>query len=237
MNSKEKKNSLKWRKKIEKLLRDAGFKIIEDTRYNNSEFIAEAENKRIIIRCEFIEDEDPNLDPLISEYAKKVREENVLAAVLAISRDKIPEKYEDPEKREVLLKKCRVIIWSKTDYEYYKNVVSALGIWARYPLLGDLGCEEEFAPPISVPAMKIKQGIWEFYVFKIVPEILLKIADVLRRVRDPQAYQRMVSKRRIKKLAIRKDSLMNNTVETICETFPWSSRNIEISRVAEKLNP
>ena len=191
-------NVSKWRKKLEILLRNAGFRILESKVCNSSDIIAEAENKRIIVRYKFTKETDLNLEPLILDYAKKVRRENALAAILAIPECKIPERYSSMEKREELLKKSRVTIWSKMDYEYYKNVVNALGIWAKYPLLGDLGCREEFAQPVSVPAMKIKQGKWEFYVFKIVPEILLKIADVLRRVRDPKAYQRMVSKKRVK---------------------------------------
>jgi len=199
MSTNKKMKGRKWYRKIEKLLKDAGFRIIESDYSKGSDIIAEAENNRIIVKCKYTEkEEELDVDPLIAEYAEKVQKENALVAVLAVSGYKIPKEYKSLEKRENLLKEGRVTIWDDNDYEYYKNVVNALGVWAKYPLLGDLGCREEFAPPISVPAMKIRQGIWEFYVFKISPEILLKIADVLRRVRDPYAYQRIVSKKRVR---------------------------------------
>jgi len=190
----------KWHRKIEKLLKDAGFRIIEsDYSKKGPDIVAEAENSRILIKCEYTEKAgELDVNRLIAEYTKKVQKENALVAILVVPGYNIPKEFKGAEKRESLLEEARVTIWDDNDYEYYRNVVNAVGVWAKYPLLGDLGCKKEFAPPISVPAMKIKQGIWEFYVFKISPEILLKIADVLRRVRDPRAYQRIVSKKRVR---------------------------------------
>jgi len=197
----KKKNGRKWHKKIEKLLLNAGFKIVESDYFKKGpDIIAEAENHRVIVQCKCAEEEGRsiNVGPLVDEYSKKVEKENAMVAILALSRYKIPEEYEKLEEKERVLKEDRVTIWDDNDYEYYKRVVDALGAWARFPLLGDLGCTEEFSSPISVPAMKINQGIWEFFVFTISPENLLKIADVLRRVRNPNAYQRIVSKKRVR---------------------------------------
>ena len=58
---------------------------------------------------------------------------------------------------------------------------------------------------IKLPAIKSKMGKYNTYSFSITPEYLLKIAFVSHRMKgkasDVDAYQRMISKSRLKKIS------------------------------------
>ncbi|MBA7504851.1 hypothetical protein ES706_03509 [subsurface metagenome] len=191
----------KFHKKIEKLLRSAGFKIEKSDPYAvGADIIASAEGNRIIVQCKCAKDKGtpyPRLPSLIDEYITKVEKEAAQVAILPMGNYSISSEYQELNKKEELLK-SKIVIWDDKEIQYYEMLVGALKEWAKYPLLGDLGCKEEFTPPLRLSVTKVKQGNVEFCVFSISPEILLKIADVFRRIRDPKAYQRMVNKSRVK---------------------------------------
>jgi len=153
----------------------------------------------VIVQCKHAEKKKKvrGLDHIIDEYSTKIKKYKAQRAILAFENFEIPKVY--LEERKKILRKHKVIIWDDRKVRYYKKVGEALGEWAKYPLLGDFHITKEFGKPISVPAMKVTQGNWEFFVFSIPPEILLKIANVYRREYDVKAYQRMVDSKRIKK--------------------------------------
>ena len=190
----------KFYNKIKSLLKDGGFKIKKSI-FNKEwvDIITIAENNSVIVQCRSTKHKNMiyrTLQSSIKEYSRKVKKERAKVAILALENYGIPDKYY--ENKEKTLEKNKVIIWDNKEIEYFKALVSALGKWARFPLLGDLGCKEEFASPLYVPFTKVNQNGTEFVVFTISPENLLKIADVFRRIRDPKAYQRMVKKKRVK---------------------------------------
>lgn len=205
----------KFHDRIRKLLSDGGFNIERSDYYRKgADIFAVAENNRVIVHCRCSKKEGTpysRLDSLIGEYSTKARKERARVAVLALENYRIPEEYQRDEKKDSLLKQEKVIVWDNKEIKYYKELVKAVGPWARYPMLGDLGRKKEFAKPVSVSCMKVKQRASEFGVFTISPEIMLQIADVFRRARSPKAYQRMVDSRRVKQ-EISRDFLQGKQV-------------------------
>lgn len=190
----------KFHDKIKDLLDDAGFAIERSDYYKKgANIFCSAEGHHVIFQCRSTKRKNvlyKGLDSLIDEYARKVKKEKARVAILALKNYRVPPEYQ--EKKEDLLKDDKIIIWDNKEIEYFKRLVDSLGKWSKYPLLGDFGVTDEFAHPIPVPCMKVRQDGTEFGIFTIPPETLLKIADVFRRIRDPKAYQRMVTEKRVK---------------------------------------
>jgi len=200
----EENESKKFHDRIKKLFHNAGFEILKSDYYSKgADIVAQVDNKKIIIQCKCAQTDDKiglNIDSLIDEYSKKAEKEKAERAVLAISKYKIPANYllkEEKERRAVLDK---VVIWDDNIIEYYEEVVSALNEWSKYTIIGDMYITSKFGDPIYAPAIKIVQGESEFFVFKISPEDLLKMAYIFRRdYNRKDAYQRTLNIKRLKK--------------------------------------
>lgn len=194
--------SKRFHKKIEKLLRDSGFNILESD-YNKpgSDIVAEAGGKKIIVQCKQAEKEKayyPKMNNLIDEYSRKVQKRNAEIAILALSRYDIPKKYREEKNIKQILKEDKVVIWTSRIIDYYSMVVKATKNYAKYTMFVDWNIRERFGKPIEVPAIKIPQKNYEFFIFAISPEVLLKSAYIARRLYSDKAYQRMVKLSRLK---------------------------------------
>lgn len=194
--------SCKFHSGIRNLFENAGFTVVECNYLRKGpDMIIEAEGFRIIVQCKRALKKRlfPSINRLIDEYSTKRQKKNARIAILAISTYVLPKEYLVQEKRKELLEMDKVIIWDDRIIDYYKRLVKAIGEYAKYTILGDFGIKEEFSSPISIPALKVKQNDEEFVIFKITPDILLKIAYVFRREYSPGAYQRMLNPARLKK--------------------------------------
>lgn len=197
--------SKQFHDKVKNLLKRAGFTIEKSDYYApGPDIVARAENQRIIVQCRCAETQGKTysgLEHLIDEYSTKVKKEKARVAILALSKYTIPEKYQDPGERDRILRQGKVVIWDDTAIDYYRRSVNALGTYAKYPLFGDLNIKKKFGDPEIVPAMEITQGDRKFFVFKISPDKLLRIAYVFRKWYSATGagYQRMLTPQRLKK--------------------------------------
>ena len=99
-----------------------------------------------------------------------------------------------------------VVIMNLEDLEYYEALVAHLGSAARYLFLSELLAGRQIRGlEARVPAIRAKMGKLTYYMFVASPEYLLKITSVAHRAgrqrADLGAYQRMVDKTRLKKIA------------------------------------
>lgn len=182
--------------KIKRLLEEAGFTIERSDYFKEgADIIASAENNRVIVQCRCAKKVNTpykGLDSLIDEYSTKVRKERARVAILALGNYHVPERYLTTEKRDALLNDDKIVVWNDKLIEYYFKAAKSLKGHAKYAMLADFGVKDEFDKPITVPALNVKQNDCEFFIFKITPDKLLKIAYVFRREYDPRAYQRML---------------------------------------------
>jgi len=195
--------SRKFHDRIKRLFIKSGFDILKSDYYaKGADIIAQVDNKKIIIQCKCAQSNDKvglSMDSLIDEYSKKAEKEKAERAILAISRYKIPLNYLNESERERRAIKDKVVIWDDRMIDYYEEVVSALNEWSKYTIIGDMYISSKFGDPIYAPAIKIMQGEYEFFVFKIPPEELLKIAYIFRRdYNRKDAYQRALNVKRLK---------------------------------------
>ena len=105
----------------------------------------------------------------------------------------------------------QIELFNQDDIAYYDQLTSYLGHAAKYQLLGRLFKTQEI-PELrnKVPAIKGKMGTHTYYSFSIEPDTLLKISYILHSTVTSEesegAYQRMVSKSRLKEI----DKFLNN---------------------------
>src|SRR5439155_7364800 len=98
-----------------------------------------------------------------------------------------------------------ITLFDDQDLQYYEKLVGHLGFASRYQFLAHLFPMKRISGlEIKVPALRTKVGRSTCYTFSIQPEYLLKIAFVSHRAKgkpsDVDAYQRMISKSRLKKI-------------------------------------
>jgi DNA sulfur modification protein DndB len=98
-----------------------------------------------------------------------------------------------------------VILFDEADLLYYEALVKHLGEAARYQFLAEAFRGKPIdGLQIKVPAVRAKMGPYTTYAFAIRPDYLLKIAYVAHRAKsrksDIDAYQRLISKPRLKKI-------------------------------------
>jgi DNA sulfur modification protein DndB len=189
--------------RVKKIFVCAGFEIIKSNYYSKgADIIVKVDNKKIIIQCKCAQSDEKvglNIDGLIDEYSKKADREGAERAILAISRYKIPKNYLLKQEKENRAIFDKVVIWDDKTIEYYEEVVSALNKWAKYTIIGDMYISSKFGDPIFANAIKVHQGESEFFVFKISPEELLKMAYIFRRdYNRKEAYQRALNIKRLK---------------------------------------
>jgi DNA sulfur modification protein DndB len=99
-----------------------------------------------------------------------------------------------------------VAVFDLGDLEYFEALVRLLGPAARYQLLAELFRGRAIQGlQLRIPALRSKMGGLTYYTFAIRPEYLLKISYVAHRAKgkaiDLDAYQRMISKARLKNIA------------------------------------
>ncbi len=99
-----------------------------------------------------------------------------------------------------------VRIFEEQDIDYYEALVKHLGSAARYQFLAEVFKGRLVKGlKVRIPALKARVGKTRAYTFAIRPDYLLKIAYVAHRAKgkpfDVDAYQRMISKTRLKKIA------------------------------------
>jgi len=102
-------------------------------------------------------------------------------------------------------KESNVVLFDDTDLEYYEKLVLHLGPAARYQFLADLLPGKDIPGlKIRLPAIKLRLGGGEAYMFAISPEYLLKISYVSHRSKgkgsDIDTYQRMMKRSRLRKI-------------------------------------
>jgi DNA sulfur modification protein DndB len=100
----------------------------------------------------------------------------------------------------------QIVLLDERDLEYYEELVAHLGPASRYQFLADaLPLKQIRGLEIRVPALQTRVGGFTYYTFSIQPEYLLKICFVSHRGKgratDIDAYQRMISKARLKKIS------------------------------------
>lgn len=100
----------------------------------------------------------------------------------------------------------QIVLLDEHDLEYYEDLVAHLGPASRYQFLADaLPLKQIRGLEIRVPALQTRVGGFTYYTFSIQPEYLLKICFVSHRGRgratDIDAYQRMISRARLKKIS------------------------------------
>jgi DNA sulfur modification protein DndB len=100
---------------------------------------------------------------------------------------------------------ARVNLYDIHDLEYFEALVRLLGPAARYQFLAEVFRGRQIAGlELKVPALRSRMGSLTWYSFAIRPEYLLKIAYIAHRAKgkaiDLDAYQRMISKSRLKKI-------------------------------------
>ncbi len=159
--------------------------------------------------------------PFLKEFFdEKLKIKFILATNNIILNDNDLKRIEDHQ----------IIHFNQDDISYYEQLTNYLGHAAKYQLLGRLFKNQEIPELKSkVPAIKGKMGSHTYYSFSIEPDTLLKISYILHSTVTSEesegAYQRMVSKSRLKEI----DTFLNN-----CGYFPNS---IIINVVTPKEKP
>jgi len=102
-----------------------------------------------------------------------------------------------------IIKPYSFTIWDSRALKYYDKLSSILGEWVKYEIFKEFNFYFEVSNIHRERAVEIKQpGYPEMYMLGIHPGLLLKIVYVCRRVSNkPEAYQRILSKDRIRKIS------------------------------------
>lgn len=221
-------NHRKLTKKIEQILRNAGFETDREVDINIKENTTEekfnldvcAIYKEVLIIVECKAGSNIKLRNLILEWiTKKGKIEKGSVKVIASAYKKIKTgAFKGIEEVNVLFainnfeitpenydyaKSEKMHIWNATAIDYFIHTASALGIWTKYEIMKEL----EIKPPerkkfIITPAIEIKQPGGKCYLTCISPFDLLKIAYVHRRsLGEKEAYQRIIKKDRIEDIS------------------------------------
>lgn len=177
---------------------------------------------KIILRCKYSPPTKKyhKLDDLIRIYSTFVDEYNADIALLILGGYSIPFEYREINKLEEIRRQRKVVYWDDKSLEYYKKTINTLGApWARYLILRDLGFQILLQEqPYEVDAIKfVQQPTGQtFYIFSLEPEKLLNISYVFRRgMMDPDAYQRMLTSKRLKdigKYLSKNDAILANSI-------------------------
>lgn len=94
-----------------------------------------------------------------------------------------------------------VLLWDRQVVEYYQDLWSAIGKYAKYNLLGELEVQPVVESNFQIPAFQIQTGNTQLYEFFADAGSLLEVSYVARReVGQEYFYQRMVKKSRLKKI-------------------------------------
>lgn len=199
--------------RVETLFEKIGFRILlSDYNLAGPDIIVDAPdikgNTKILVQCKKTLGNLKSyggVENLIREYADRVRDEKAAMAILVLSGFSTTNVDFD------ILKKKKVLIWTDDVLYGYKKLSNAIGRYAKYQLLADIGLNYKFDDPKQFDAFRITQGNAinnkaAYYVFKANPEWLLKSTAVLRRINwgsetKIRGYQRLLEQSRIVKLS------------------------------------
>ncbi len=187
----------KFHKKLEKLLSNAGLRIVySDFNKPGPDIIAELDKKKIIVQCKHSPHGNyfNSLEDEVDSYSNKVKKYKADIAVIALSGYKI---RIDQKKLDRWLDVDKVAIWTTPIIENYHNLVKSIRHNTKYQIAGDLNLNISFGRSINVPAIEIQQKSYKFYITKLRPSFLLKAAYVARRAQQPKTYQRYLTKKRV----------------------------------------
>ena len=116
------------------------------------------------------------------------------------------ENYQISKNDRELAKDSNIVLINEGQIDYFIELEKRTGLVSKYQLMSELFGETEI-PHLrkSVPALKTKIGEHEAYIFAINPGKLLPISYISHRgnqsIDDINAFQRMVSKSRLKNIA------------------------------------
>lgn len=198
----------KFVKEIRALLLKAGFDKSEVAMQGPTEkgpdiIVKAKDQKTILVQCRWSRKpgkEYRGLDRLISEYRTLMQDYKADASLLALKEYVIPPSFKEKEKIDKFRQEDRVVYWDDDILKYYKRMIGTIGKpHSKYILLKDLGFKIPIQKqPYKVKAIKVRQRDCDLFLFSIEPEKLLKLAYVSRRdMRDPSAYQRLLSSERL----------------------------------------
>ncbi|MGA2438909.1 MAG: DGQHR domain-containing protein [Acidobacteriaceae bacterium] len=141
-------------------------------------------------------------------------------------------------------KAAGVCVWTDNELAYYDALTDAIRDYARYEIINSLGLTtKEDKTTVNVVAIRIKQPTssspTELFMFSMSPERLLKTCCLFRRaIGNAEAYQRMVSKKRlpgIRKFVSKYDALLPTNIVVSLDETKVSVYELEKSAKIENL--
>ena len=130
---------------------------------------------------------------------------------------------------------CRIYIWDDNCIDYYKDLYSKIGEYAKYELLGEIGIRPASGNTVSIPAACTNIAGSDVYLFFADPRTLLEVSCVARREKGQERYyQRIINKKKLKQIASYVETgniLPNNIIIGISEQSrkylkftPWQTK-------------
>lgn len=179
-----------------------GFKNVRNrSSKKGPDIIADLEGNKILFQCKKAERYGKRfvgIEDLRDQYRTLLRDHSARTAVFVLSDYQLPNFVYDPGFQRKWIRKYHVAIWGNTQIEYYKGLISSLGEWSRYQILNDFEIKKRGVKRIVTSGIRIEQPGGESYLFKIAPSQLLPISYVFRRAYSTDAYQRMLSRKRLR---------------------------------------
>lgn len=128
-------------------------------------------------------------DPTYAKYSKPIF---VLATNFDIREEDIQEAEKSP----------RIFLWDRTFLDYYEDLTSRIGEYAKYNLLGEMGCAPRVSDVVNCPCFKTQMGGMNVYSFLQNPKTILKYSYVARREMGREKYyQRIIEKKRLRQIS------------------------------------
>lgn len=102
-------------------------------------------------------------------------------------------------------KEQAITLFDQEDLAYFEALTRLLGPAARFQFLAEVFRHKAISGlEIRVPALRMTAGASEYFTFAVRPDYLLKVSYVAHRAKgkaiDVDAYQRMISKSRLKQI-------------------------------------
>jgi len=193
-----------FHRKIERLIRTSGFQILESDFYKSGpNIVARVEGQRLLVQCKRAPKRVTylGLTGLVKRYSRKVRETRASVGILALSNYSLPKGMQSQAERARIVKQYKISIWDDHSVEYFSLTARALGQFARFSMMKELGIDKKFAPHLRIPATVINEKGRKFAYFTMRPHDMIRRAFVFRREVSAAGYQRMLSKRRLDDIA------------------------------------
>jgi DGQHR domain-containing protein len=108
---------------------------------------------------------------------------------------------------EEALNDPKVFLWDRAFVDYYEELISRIGEYSKFNLLGELECTPRISSIITVPAFRINTGGLKLFMFMYNPKEILRFSYVARReIGREKYYQRIVESGRLRSIASYVDS-------------------------------